>query len=50
LPLCAQWVTMAQSEGIFVPNFLNRIKKQILDDFFFFNKKDAYSVRNATLL
>lgn len=33
LPLFAHWVTEAQSEGIFVPKFKNRMKKQILNDF-----------------
>lgn len=45
LLLYAYWVTEAQSEGISVPSFKNRMKKGkfLMNEFFFFTyKKDAY--------
>lgn len=39
LPFYAYWITEAQSEGIFVPNFLSRMKKQILNELLLFTKK-----------
>lgn len=54
LALCAYWVTEARSEGIFAPNFLNRMKKQILSGLLLFTKKKkkkyACSKRYATVL